>query len=142
MSETTINIFEQASRDALRFATSRGLITVEDLWNLPLTATDNKLSLDQIAQRTYAELESARKQHVSFVEPAEISTSSEIRRLENALEVIKHIIAVKISARDEYNSRKERDAKKQKLLEILARKQDDALEQKTEDELIAMLNSL
>lgn len=142
MSETSINIFEQASRDALRFATSRGFITVEDLWNLPLTTTGNKLSLDQVAQQTYAELENARKQHVSFVEPAEISTSSEIRRLENALEVVKHIIAVKISVRDEHNSRMEREAKKRQLLEIIARKQDDALEQKTEDELIAMLNSL
>ena len=32
-----MNIFEQAARQAFRFESPKGFLTVEDLWNLPLT---------------------------------------------------------------------------------------------------------
>ena len=36
----TMNIFEYATRAKLRFASSRGDLTVEQLWDVPLRSTD------------------------------------------------------------------------------------------------------
>ena len=49
-------------------------------------------------------------------------------KLELAFEVVKHIIKVKLEERKEASERKERAAKKAKLLELIARKQDENLE--------------
>lgn len=41
MSNNNISIFEQASRQKLRFETSAGKLSIEDLWDLPLTSNNN-----------------------------------------------------------------------------------------------------
>lgn len=60
MSEgTTINIFEQTSRLKLRFDTTKGMLTAEDLWDLPLTSDAGKANLDDVAQSLHRELKDA-----------------------------------------------------------------------------------
>ena len=43
-----MNIFEQATRQAFRFESPKGFLTVEDLWNLPLTNNTGRANLDGI----------------------------------------------------------------------------------------------
>ena len=61
-------MFEQASRLKLRFTTARGSLSVEDLWDLPLTSTTGKPNLDDIAKSLNRELR-ATSEETSFVEP-------------------------------------------------------------------------
>ena len=42
-------IFMKATQKKLRFDSTQGLLTVEDLWDLPLTGTNKKANLDDIA---------------------------------------------------------------------------------------------
>jgi hypothetical protein len=45
MSDTTDVLFQKATRAKLRFETPKGLLSVEDLWDLPLTSAINKANL-------------------------------------------------------------------------------------------------
>ena len=61
-----MNIFEQATRAKLRFSTPNGMVSTEDLWDLPLTSLNSKrANLDDIARTLDAELKSTAS--VSFV---------------------------------------------------------------------------
>ncbi len=122
-------MFEQATRLKLRFSSVRGLIGVEDLWDLSLT------NLDSIAVDLHKMLQDT---SVSFVRPV----TTENTRLQLAFDVVKHVIDTKIVERDTTLVAHERAKKKQQLLEILSRKQNAELEGKTPEELSAMINSL
>lgn len=122
-------MFEQATRLKLRWITSRGVVGVEDLWDLSLS------TLDVIAVALHKQLNET---SISFVKPAGTDDSG----LQLRFDVIKHIIDVKVKDRDESLVARDRAAKKQQLLEILARKQTSELETKTTEELTNMINSL
>lgn len=133
-------MFEQASRSKLRFDTPRGLLTTEDLWDLPLiSSSGNRANLDAIAMSLYRQSRDAAKV-VSFVSPT--AESSEKSQLELRLAIVKHIIGVKLAERAAMEEASLRREKKQRILELIARKQDEELSNKSEDDLRAMLESL
>lgn len=127
-------MFEKATRLKLRFNTVRGIVNVEDLWDLPLTG---QVSLDELAVRLHNELRESAGQ-VSFVSPS----SSDDSLLQLKFDVVKHILDVRVSERDARKVEADRASQKQKLLGILARKQDAELEGKTTEELSAMIQGL
>ena len=53
-------MFEKASRAKIRFETSKGSLTVEDLWDLPLTSNTGKADLDDIARGLHSQLKEHR----------------------------------------------------------------------------------
>jgi hypothetical protein len=124
-------MFEQATRLQLRYEYTKGQITIEDLWVIPLAA------LDRIAVTLAKQLRET-AESVSFVTPA--TTNDTVLQLK--FDIAKYIIGVRVQERDAAKASKERSEKKQKLLEIVARKQDAALENKTLDELMAEINAM
>ena len=58
-----MNLFEIASRNKLRVPTTKGDLTVEQLWDLPLKSA-NGLSLDSIAIALNKQLESKARFHI------------------------------------------------------------------------------
>ena len=62
--------------------------------------------------------------------------------LENMLEIVKHVIAVKIDERKRADAAADRADKRRKLIEALANKQDDAIRNLSEDEIRAKLAEL
>ena len=125
-----MNIFEQASRKALRFQSNKGELSVEDLWNLPLTSTKTS-SLDSIAVQCHKQGQISEK--ISFVTPPSTGNSDDTLRLE----ILKHIIDVKQTENAASKVAADNKAKKARILQLIAEKQDDALAGKSEAELLA-----
>lgn len=127
---TVENMFEKASRCTLRFDSARGLLSVEHLWQMPLTdRSGDGFSLDALAKAVNKELRDSEEE--SFVE----EKSSRSGVLELKLDILKHIIAVR---KDEAKEKERRIAAAQQLRkidEILESKEDDALRGKTPEEL-------
>lgn len=136
----TEQIFEQASRLKIRFNSPKGLLSVEDLWDLPLTSTNpNRATLDAIAISLHKQTREA-TETVSFVTPSQ--NDRQANELSLAFEIVKHVIGVRVQERDAAQAESDRREKKQRLLELIARKQDQELEGKSVEELRAMVEAL
>lgn len=125
-----MSLFERATRTKLRFRHKKGLIGVEDLWDLNL-----KPDLDELAQSSFKKLENTVQ---SFVDSRSASDTEEQLRLD----LLKHVIAVKINERDAKKDLQARKEKKARIMEIMANKQDEELKGKSLDELKAMMDEL
>lgn len=124
-----MNTFEYAARHKLRFASSRGALTAEMLWDVPLRSSDG-FNLNMIAKATSLSLKEISEEN--FVESAK---TTEHARLEIMLEVVKNVIATKIAEEEAAKTRASRLQEKGKLLAILAEKQDGKLSALSEREL-------
>lgn len=127
-------MFEKAARRKLRFETAKGLLSAEDLWDLPLTGKG--VNLDGIAVALYAQLKN--DLGVSFVNKT-VSTNEDAQL---KFDIVKHIIDVRVEEAAKATAARENAAKKQRILEILNKRQDDALSAASEDELRKMLESM
>lgn len=128
-------MFDKATRLKLRFETTRGFLSTEDLWDLPLTSTRGP-NLDDIAiAADKAVKESA---HGSFVlHPAKADELLQLR-----FDIVKAVIDFRLAENEAEKTALDRKAKKEKVLEILARKQDAALETMSEEDLRKMIDGL
>jgi hypothetical protein len=116
-----MNMFEQASRQGFRFPSVRGLITTEQLWTLPLTSTQG-FDLDTIAQAVNKEIKASLGE--SFVNRTKDPAQEE---LGVHLEILKHIIAVKLEEAQTARDKMKLKAELEKYVGVLADKQDAAL---------------
>ncbi|MCG7629045.1 hypothetical protein MHM88_14635 [Epibacterium sp. MM17-32] len=133
-----MNIFEKASRQKLRFPSVRGELTAEQLWDLPLTsAANNKADLDTIARNVNGELK-------SLSEDSFVQTKPDPRKptLELQLDILKHIIASKLKDAEEAKTAAQKVAKRRKILEALADREEQELAGKSKEELLAELEAL
>lgn len=126
---TVENIFEYATRNKVRFS-FRGLISVEDLWDLSLT------NLDSI----YKELNKLSKQ--SEEESLLNIKTQEDELLNVQIEIVKHIVSVKLAEKEAREKASSKKAQKQKIMSIIAAKQDEALQNSSIDDLQKMLDEL
>jgi len=125
----TMNIFEYATRNKLRFASVRGELSVEQLWDVPLRSKDD-FNLNIVAKTANKMLKDISEE--SFVET---SKTTQHTRLETAMEVVKYVIDTKLAEETAAKKRAENKIEKEKLLAILAEKQDGKLSELSEKEL-------
>ena len=126
----TLNIFEFASRNKLRFQ-YRGILSVEDLWDLRVE------DLDAI----YKNINAEKKKHESEESLLNKKSNDDIVYTVS-IEIIKHIVFVKQKEKEERDRKVANAAKKQKIMEILADRSDKALEEASDEELNKMLDEL
>lgn len=122
------NLFEIATREKYRFP-YKGQISVEDLWDLSPTALDG-------IYKTLNKAIKAQDEESLMTERETDPTTA------NMVEIVKHIFTVK---RDEQRAKKaaiENAEKRRHIMDILARKQDEALNNKSEEELLKMLDEM
>ena len=131
-----MNLFEIASRKAFRFDSTRGPLATEDLWQLPLLSKTN-FDLNTVATGVNAALKAVAEE--SFV-----ATRTNPGRvdLETKLEIVKHIIAVRIAENEAKTNAALVAEKRAKLVAILGDKQDEALKSKTAAEIQAEIDAL
>lgn len=130
-------MFEKCARLKLRFVSPQGSLTAEDLWDLPLTSTRaNQANLNNIAKAISRQLKSENEE--DFVNPK----SGADEALQLALDIVKHVIQVRQAENETARASAERKEKKAKILEVIARKQDQDLEGKPLEELQEMVTSL
>lgn len=131
-----MNIFEQATRAKIRFSTPVGMLSVEDLWDLPLTSTRARANLDDVARLLDAELKSTSS--VSFVnDVSEVNAKTKLM-----FDVVIHIINTKIAEQKAAQEAVAIREKKQKIMSIIEQKSDMRLADSSIEELQAMLNTL
>lgn len=121
-------LFEMASKMKVRF-NYRGVITTEDLWDLDVRA------LDYIYKRLMVAKKESETE--SLLEEKKTNPILEVQ-----IEIVKHIFDVKVEERKAAELQAENTAKKQKILAILARKQDAELENKSAEELEKLIKDL
>lgn len=129
------NIFEQASRKALRFESTKGLQTVEDLWNLPLDSARGS-SLNSIAKAVNKVIKESEEE--TFV-----GTKSNALTEENLkLDILKHIIKVRQEENEKAVTASKIKKERERILEMIAVKKDQALAESSVEELEAKLKAL
>lgn len=125
------SIFEFATRNKLRFP-YKGSISVEDLWDL--------------SQKQLNEVYKILKKELKLVSEEEslmsLGKDDPYIELNIKIEVVKHIFNVKKVEAQQREDAVIKAEKKQRILDILAKKQDDSLNNMSEEELIKMLDEL
>ena len=122
-------MFLEATRRKMRFP-FRGLISVEDLWDLTVE------QLDTVFKTLNGKVKQSKEESL-----LEKRTSAD-RELDLQIEIVKYIVSVKITEQEKQKKAKENKEQRQKILSILAEKQDAALQDKSVDELQKMLEDL
>jgi hypothetical protein len=130
-------MFEKAARLKLRFDTPQGWMSVEDLYDLPLTSKAGRANLDDIARDLHRQIKEA-GDSISFVTPA--SKPDETNELR--FEIVKHVIAELVADLDAAKQAREKAEQKQRILAIVAKKKDEALEASSLEDLQKLLESL
>lgn len=122
-------MFEQASRLKLRF-NFKGQSTAEDLWDMPLQA------LDQIFKGLNAQLKAQKEE--SLLE----TKSKEDEILDLKISIVKHVVEVRLREQKAREDEVSKAAKKQKLLGIIAEKQDANLREMSVEDLTKLVDEL
>ena len=122
-------MFEVAVRNKFRYP-FKGVISVEDLWDLSVQ------QLDGIFKTLKSQEKKAQEE--SLLD----TRTPEDEALKTKIDIIRYIVNVKLDEAKQAEHAKENRDQKQKILGILAEKQDADLRNKTPEELQAMLNQL
>lgn len=131
-----INNFETASRLKLRFPSIKGDLTAEQLWDLPLQSKSG-FDLDSVARAVNSQLKAVTEE--SFVAT---STSPAKALHELQLDIVKHVIGVRLAENEAARLKAARAEELKKLTDILADKQDEALKGMTPEQIKARIAEL
>lgn len=123
------NIFEYATRTKARFPYLKGLIGVEDLWDL------KKEDLNEI----YLTLNGMKKGDEGLISD---QATDENRDITIKMEIVRYIFTIKGQEAEAALKAEENRQNKQKILDIIAEKKDGALHEKSVEELEEMLKDM
>ena len=123
------NLFEIATRNRYRF-NYKGVMTVEDLWSLRVEDLD-------------AIFKMLNRQKKTADEDSLLATkSAEDQDLANKIDIVRYIVSVKLAEAAERVSAAEKKAQRDKIMEIVTKKKDKALEDMGIDDLMKKLEEL
>lgn len=123
------NMFKKAVKGKYRFP-YKGQIAVEDLYDLPLGA------LDTVFKTLNAEVKKTDEESLLQTK------SEEDDILSTKIEIVKYIFNEKLEEKKNRQEAAERKEKKQKIMQIIATKQDEALRNASVEDLQKMLDEL
>jgi hypothetical protein len=130
-------VYKYAAQNRLRFESVRGDLTVEQLFELPLTSRTG-FDLDTVARTVSTELKSLASE--SFVNTEK--TDPRQRPLEVALEIVKDVIKTKQEENDARLNKAKKAEERKKILDAIGAKKDQQLTQASLEELEQKLTAL
>ena len=122
-------MFEIATRKKFRFP-YKGVVSVEDLWDLSVR------ELDGIFKTLNTKVKQANEESLLTVR------STADTDMQTMIDIIKHIVDVKLAEQAARELAADKRAKKQRIMEIMSQKQDVDLQNKSMDELEALLKEM
>ena len=126
-------MFEELTRNKVRFATKRGMISIEDVWDLPLSSVTG-VSLDGIAKDLH---ETLGESNFSLAKTTKKDEETELK-----FAAIKYIYAIKTDEARARRKATENLAEKGKLVDALASKEAEELAGKSTKELKRAIKKL
>jgi hypothetical protein len=123
-------MFEKAMRLKLRFETNKGILSTEDLWDLSLN------DLNTMAKKLNKKLKLTNEE--DFLK--KVTKEDEILKL--SFDIVIYVLNKKLEEEEKRADQLKREAKRDKIMEILAKKQDASLESKSEADLLKELEKL
>ena len=123
------NMFEVATREKMRFP-FKGMISVEDLWDLSVQ------NLDKVFKVLNSQRKEAQEESLLNVK------SSEDEVLDTQIAIVKYIVGVKLEEQAARVKAAENKEKKQKIMALMAKKDDEAMENMSKEELQKLLDEL
>ena len=124
-----MNIFEMATRAKYRFP-YKGMVSVEDLWDLSMN------DLDQIYRQLNRQKTKSDETSLLTVK------TSEDEDLNTKIQIVQYIFERKMEEAQERRRKADNAEKRRRIQELIATKQDAALQVKSVSELEKMLNEL
>lgn len=124
-----MEMYKQASKLGLRIQTNRGVLAVEQLWQLGQSDLSNAIkTVKKVLKKTDDD-------ELSFLE------DSKVVDVENQLrfDILKDVYLTKKSESEAIRNEAETKAHNQKILALIAEKQEGKLRNMSEDELKALL---
>lgn len=121
-------MFSKATRLKIRFQTTSGFLTVEDLWDLPLS------KLNIIAKNLNKQLKTQKDEEDFLDEKSAEDTETKLK-----FDIVLSILETKKAENKEASESSEKKLYNQKILALIAAKQEDDLKSKSVDELQALL---
>jgi hypothetical protein len=130
------DLFIKATRRAYRWSSNRGDLTVEQLWDLPLSSRGG-FDLDHVGRTLLAEIKAMGEESLVETRPNPAKADAEAR-----LEVLKFIIATRQEEARAAELRATRADQRRKVLDALAARDADDLSKASREELLARLEEL
>lgn len=123
-----MNIFAELTKKGLSFKTDRGLVSVQDVWQMPLTGNKG-FNLDTLSRELLKTVRATEEDSL-VVQTVNVNKDDELR-----LEVLKFIIKDKQEAKAASEEAAEKALKRQELQRLIASKQQEAQASKSLEEL-------
>lgn len=128
-------MFDKATRLKLRFDTSKGSISTEDLWDMPLTSPTS-FCLDELAKSLHQKLKESGKK--SFVYKKTRKDSIVALKLD----IVKHIIEYKMDVAAKNEQAAVNRDKREKIKNAIAEIEENSLKNESLSSLKKMLKEL
>ena len=123
-------MFEKALKGGYRYASTKGSVSTEDLYRFKLT------DLNAVAKILSKEIKDAGEEDFINIKTTESSL------LSDKLEIVKYIIKDKLDAQEAAANAVAKRAKRNELLDLISRKESEALAGKSVEQLRAELDAL
>jgi len=129
-------MFEKAARSKIRFDSPKGVLSIEDLFDLPLSGKSGSANLDDMIKDLYQKLKAGNE--ISFVtKKTEVDSTTQLK-----FDLIKHVIDVRLAESEAADNMAANKLKKQQLMQILADMENKALLNKTPEEIQKMIQEM
>ena len=132
----SVSLFEQATRQKLRFPSNRGELTVEDLWTMPLQSKSG-FDVDTVAKTVNVKIKELSEDSFVSTKPSKALAQQQLM-----LDVIKRVIAVRLAEAAAKEKRVAQKAERVRLEALLESRQQAEEANLTQEQILAKLAAL